>query len=369
MPSKTILMVSGYPPWHPKVGGGDIIAYKLSEALAKMGHSITYLTMAEESLRKEVTWGDFRYISEGEDFSSISLENDFDIIHIHSVIGLRFSTYRKLRKDKKCVIGLYAPLAHRLPRSTGEIFYTYLCKNADLVISLSEFSKQNISSAYGIDPAKIEVMYAGVDDAFFETDRLSLKDTSLNENNRSQLESQLEEPIHLLFSGRLDKKQQKGVDILLKAMPLILKEHEVVLDIVGDGVRFDHYKALAQQLDIEKSVRFRGFLPHEMMPAEYAAGDLFVFPSRRESFGLVLAEAMASSLPVVSTTAGAIPEVVENGETGILVPPEDPEKLAGAVIHLLDDPEKMKLMGQKGKERVKKHFMWDKVANKVIQFY
>jgi glycosyltransferase involved in cell wall biosynthesis len=83
----------------------------------------------------------------------------------------------------------------------------------------------------------------------------------------------------------------------------------------------------------------------------------------------VLAEAMASSLPIVSTTAGAIPEVVVNGETGILISPGNPEKLASAVIHLLNDPEKMKLIGQKGKERAEEYFTWDKVANKVIQSY
>ena len=360
-----LLVISGYPPWHPKVGGGDIIAYKLSEALAKMGHSITYLTVADESLRKEVSWGDFKYISEGEDFSSLSLDRDFDIIHIHNVIGLGFRTYKKLRKNKMCVIGLYAPLAHKLPRSVGEIFYRYLCKDGDLVLSLSEFSKQNISSAYGIKTRKIEVMYAGVDDAFFDTNKSSVKNTS----DKKEDHSPLKKPFHLLFSGRLNGKQQKGVDILLKAMPLILKEHDVILDIIGGGPRLEQYRAFAQQLGIEGSVRFRGFIPHDMMPAEYSAADLFVLSSRRESFGLVLAEAMASGLPVVSTTAGAIPEVVDNGETGILVPPENPDELAGVIIHLLDNPEKMILMGKKGKERVKQYFTWDKVAARVLNCY
>ena len=362
---KSILMITGYPPWHQKVGGGDIIAYKLSEALAEMGHNITYLTIADETLRKEVSWGDFKYISEGEDFSSIPFANDFDIIHIHNVIGLGFKTYQKLRKDKKCVIGLYAPLAHRLPRSISEIFYRYLCRDADLVLSLSKFSQQNISNAYGIKTRKIGVMYAGVDDTFFTNNKLSSKNTSNNENEQNPLKK----PFHLLFSGRLNGKQQKGVDILLKAMPLILKEHEVILDIIGGGPRIEQYTALAQQLGIEGSVRFRGFIPHDMMPAEYSAADLFVLSSRRESFGLVLAEAMASGLPVVSTTAGAIPEVVENGETGILVPPEKPDELAGAIIHLLDNPENMILMGKKGKERVKQYFTWDTVAARVLDCY
>jgi glycosyltransferase involved in cell wall biosynthesis len=204
-----------------------------------------------------------------------------------------------------------------------------------------------------VNQDRIKVMYAGVDERFFQQ-----IDSVKSKNLKT-----------LLFCGRLNGKQQKGVDILLKAMPLILKEHSVTLNIIGDGPRLEQYKMLAGRLGIEGSVRFRGFIPHEHMPEEYSNADLFVFPSRRESFGLVLVEAMAAGLPMVSTRVGAIPEVVEDGKTGLLVPPGDPEKFAQAVISLLNDSELMKKMGLAGKQKVREKFTWEKVAQNVVRFY
>jgi glycosyltransferase involved in cell wall biosynthesis len=105
------------------------------------------------------------------------------------------------------------------------------------------------------------------------------------------------------------------------------------------------------------------------MPEWYRQADLFVLPSRRESFGLVLAEAMACGLPVVATTAGAIPEVVENAATGLLVPPDHSEAFAAAVVSLMSDPGRMKGMGAAGSRRVKERFTWEKVAQRVMESY
>jgi glycosyltransferase involved in cell wall biosynthesis len=116
-------------------------------------------------------------------------------------------------------------------------------------------------------------------------------------------------------------------------------------------------------------VKFLGFVEHHEMPRHYQQADLFVLPSRRESFGLVLAEAMACGLPVVATTAGAIPEVVEDGLTGVLVPPDDPEALANAVRSLLSNRPRMQAMGTAGAQRVRQRFTWDKVAQRVVEGY
>jgi glycosyltransferase involved in cell wall biosynthesis len=178
------------------------------------------------------------------------------------------------------------------------------------------------------------------------------------------------EGLTLLFCGRLNgPHQQKGVDILLRAMQLILKQHRVTLEIVGTGPRERQYKKMTGQLGIENHVKFLGFIPGDGLPRIYANADLFVLPTRRESFGLTLAEAMAAGLPVVSTSITAVPEVVSDGETGLLVPPNNPEKLAAAVNLLLGQPEKMRVMGQKGRVRAKELFTWEKVAGIVSGYY
>jgi glycosyltransferase involved in cell wall biosynthesis len=105
------------------------------------------------------------------------------------------------------------------------------------------------------------------------------------------------------------------------------------------------------------------------MPRHYQQADLFVLPSRRESFGLVLAEAMACGLAVVATTAGAIPEVVEDGTTGLLVRPDEAQALAEAVISLLEDPEARRAMGIEGRRRVEKDFTWEEVVTRIVEAY
>jgi len=102
--------------------------------------------------------------------------------------------------------------------------------------------------------------------------------------------------------------------VLLKALPLISKRHPVRLHILGAGPGLNAFKQMVKQLHIEPIVRFLGFAEYSLLPEIYREADLFVLPTRRESFGLVLAEAMAAGLPVVSTKIGAVPEVVTHGK-------------------------------------------------------
>jgi starch synthase len=126
---------------------------------------------------------------------------------------------------------------------------------------------------------------------------------------------------------------------------------------------------MVSRLKLESNVRFLGFKEYPALAEIYQQADLFVLPTRRESFGLVLAEAMAAGLPIVSTRVGAVPEVVRDGETGVLIPPDDPEACARAINSLLDDTVRMKEMGRKGRERAMQFFTWEKVAERVAQCY
>ena len=366
-----ILMVGGLLPWHPEAGGGQIIAYKTSEALAMAGHHVHYLAVATERYRRQVDWGEVEYTQ-----TSLGLlealrlaphlarsgpVDEYDIVHVHlggETIGycLAYALARRMGLQPKLAMSIYTPRAYALPRSVGEVITALSCHSADLLFCLSEFSQRDISRAYHVPLSKLAVAYAGVDSAFT---------ANTAERHRSD-----NEPFSLLFSGRLNgPHEQKGVDVLLKSLTLVVSRHEAVLNIIGAGSRLPQYQALAEELGVSQKVRFLGFVEHQDMPSQYQQADLFVLPSRRESFGLVLAEAMACGLPVVATTTGAIPEVVEDGVTGVLVPPDDPEALASAIGSLLNDPEKMKTMGAQGKARVQRHFTWDRVATRAIEGY
>jgi glycosyltransferase involved in cell wall biosynthesis len=364
-----ILTVGGLVPWHPEAGGGQIISFKTSEALALAGQHVHYLAIAHEAYKRQVDWGDLEYGPDGPGLlrglrlarQLAKNTNRYEIVHVHLAnetigYGLAYALARRMGLRARLAMSIYAPRAYALPRSLGEVITLFSCHSADLVICLSDFSKRDISRAYRLPTSRLVVTYAGVDSRF--TPKTWPRDRAGNV------------PFSLLFSGRLNgPHEQKGVDVLLRSLPLILRHHEVVLKIIGSGPRLAEYRALALKLGIGEQVRFLGFVEHEEMPSHYQDADLFVLPSRRESFGLVLAEAMACGLPVVATKVGAIPEVVEDGLTGLLVPADDPGALADAVVSLLSDPPRMQAMGTAGIEKIRERFTWDKVAQRVLDGY
>jgi glycosyltransferase involved in cell wall biosynthesis len=135
----------------------------------------------------------------------------------------------------------------------------------------------------------------------------------------------------LLFVGNLEPSQHKGFPALLQALVrLCERRRDWHLDVVGNGPELLAYKASADRLGLRDQVEFHGSQPKPVIAAMMRTADLFVLPSRIETFGVAIAEALACGLPVVSTTVGAIPELV-NERSGRLVPPDDPSALADAL--------------------------------------
>jgi glycosyltransferase involved in cell wall biosynthesis len=151
--------------------------------------------------------------------------------------------------------------------------------------------------------------------------------------------------------------KHKAHDVLLRAFKELDDSHSgLELDLVGDGPSRSELEALASELDIRERVHFRGRVSHEAA-LEYMGGALAVcLPSRRETFGLVLAEAMLLGVPVVATTVGGIPEIVRDEIDGLLVPPDDPRSLAKALERVLGDETLRARLTEAGGRRARESF-------------
>lgn len=157
---------------------------------------------------------------------------------------------------------------------------------------------------------------------------------------------------------------EKGLPILLQSIKIA---QDVIpnlsLVIVGDGPEKNSLLWLTKNLGVENRVKFVGW--QDNLARWMINFDLFVLPSvKREAFGLVLLEAMALGKPVVASRIGGIPEVVEHGQTGVLVESSNPEMLAQEIINLYNDPDRLKLFGENGRKRVIEQFAIEKMADK-----
>lgn len=159
----------------------------------------------------------------------------------------------------------------------------------------------------------------------------------------------------LLFTGRM--AAVKGVPVLLQAMAELKPKYpNLRLTLIGDGPERVGIDALARQLDLHTCVTFLGYRSQAEVAEALAEADIFTLPSFAEGVPVVLMEALASGVPVVTTQIAGVPELVENGETGLLVPPGDPDALAAAIATLLDDPGRRRAMGAKGAAKVAADF-------------
>jgi glycosyltransferase involved in cell wall biosynthesis len=178
------------------------------------------------------------------------------------------------------------------------------------------------------------------------------------------------EPIRLLYVGRL--VPVKGLKYLLQALKQLLDGGlPVELRLIGDGYQKPYLESLAEEMGITKQVSFLGRVPFgpELFRA-YRESHIFVLPSLSEGIPKTLLEAMASGLPIVATRVGGIPDVVKDGETGLLVEPRSPEQIAQAVERLVSDPLLRRRLIRNGYHFAKEHtvekqaeLMWREICS------
>ncbi len=160
---------------------------------------------------------------------------------------------------------------------------------------------------------------------------------------------------------------QKGLEYLIDAMNLV-KDADLVL--IGRGPLEKKLKQHAKKRGLQKRVHFlTQKIPEAQLAQYYAAADVFSLPSLWEPFGMVACEAMASSIPVVASRIGGLPEIIDDAKDGFLVPPKNPAALAEKIRFLLDHPARSKKMGQNGRLHVMKKFTWEKTAEAYAEMY
>lgn len=172
----------------------------------------------------------------------------------------------------------------------------------------------------------------------------------------------------VIFVGRLHP--QKGVDVLLRAVALLRERRpgmEVRYDLVGEGPQKDELVALAGELGVGSVVRFLG--NRDDVEALLADADVFVLPSRAEGMSNALLEAMSRGLPVVAAAVPGNTDVLEHGTTGILVEPDDPERLAEALSEVLDDPDLRERLGRAARHAVEDRYTIGAVGERYLALY
>ena len=161
---------------------------------------------------------------------------------------------------------------------------------------------------------------------------------------------------------------EKGHPTLLEAWPLVLAAFpDATLLVVGEGSRREALEAMSHELGIADRVVFTG--RRDDVPAVTAALDVAVLPSYREALGLTILEAMALSRPVVASNVGGIPEMIEDGVTGLLVPPRDAEALADAIVRLLRDHPLADMLARAGHDLVHERFCIELMVDAVERIY
>jgi len=235
-----------------------------------------------------------------------------------------------------------------------------IVSTADKLIAFSTYEEAQLHRLYGASPQKVDVIPCGVDlNLFRPIDR---------EHARHQLG--LVANKILLYAGRIEPL--KGIDILLQAASSLNGEQEWQLLVVGgDGegdVEMAHLKSLATQLGIDRHVAFLGPVPHKKLPLYYSAANVCVLPSFYESFGLVVLESLACATPVIASAVGEMASIIQDDETGYLVPPGRPHPLASRLKALLNDERIEQRMAAAARASVEK-YSWPTIASQMLNSY
>ncbi|MBW4480955.1 MAG: glycosyltransferase family 4 protein [Tildeniella torsiva UHER 1998/13D] len=368
MPQSHIIITHQYPLNAP--GGGTRSCVQIIQHLQKIGVEVTVIQISSDSQQGtdlvpcqvfSVAPNHFNYLFTGYSIAR-TIEKLISQKSVDAVLSWSYEAafLPKFLRKHKILFGMIAAMPSYEDWFTRKTDFKFLkgfsdnwfrlrpFRLADISFVSSNFTKRELSDLFDIELRKISVVGRGIDDVFFSVNRTPSKSIS-----------------NFIFYGSL--APVKGVFDVVDALGFVYEKgfQEWKLKIAGWG-DLDLLTQSIREHGIEDNVQFLGRLEPNELVQSLGWADIAILPSRAESFGRSIAEAQAAGLPVISYAVGSIPEIVDHGSTGWLVPPKQPKLLAEAIVQAIKQPAATYQMGLAGRERVSQLFSWEKTAGAIL---
>ncbi len=368
-------VVCTYPPYR---GGMGKVAFEYTERLRERGYNVhVFTTRSKDGDDSE----DPRYvhrlpsiltIGNGSVLPSLFRRlSGFDLVHLHYPFfgGAEPTIVRKAMRQSQGLVMTYhmdavaGGVRGAVFGAHRRLLFPWLVNRVDRILS-SSLDYANTSALAKIDGAadRLEEHPFGVDLESFCPGKEPMIRARHNISESTPV---------MVFVGGLDEAHYfKGLPVLFEALESI-KEKDWHLMIVGSGELKHQFEEILESKQMRARVTFAGSVSEEDLPRYYRAGDFHVFPStkRAEAFGLVAVEAAATGIPSIASDLPGVRTVVRDGDTGLLVPPNDQNELAEAITLLLEQEELRSRFGLSARKHAEQRFDWEPLIDKLEQTY
>lgn len=349
------------PHFFPHIGGVEKYVFQLAKGLSKE-HSVVIVTSGQRGKKEEIDWI--------EDIKIYRIPYAFRLSNT-PINPLWFWKLRRIfKKEQPDVINAHSPvpfMADVAVRAAGEIpvVLTYhagsMLKGSGLVDGILKLYEGYMLPRLFERVAHVVAIYPDfVRSKIRDVSRMSFIAPGTDVEKFVPSKEPIIKDADVLFVGRIQQTSEwKGLDVLLDAIRLLkARGNYITLKVAGDGDAVAQYQQKAEKMGIIDRVKFVGQMDGDHLVQTYQQAKITVLPSKTEaeSFGMVLAEAMACELPVVGSNIGGIPNVIKHEVNGLLVPARDPAALADALERLLRDESLRRAYGSAGRQRVVEQF-------------
>lgn len=330
--------------------GANVAIRGLAVALRDRGHAVTLVQAAHPEHRAPLPGLRHEYTTSIRKSVyplrfALRRLGTYDVVHSHDQSGAGLALRSRFER-LPWVAQFQPPTVHDESFWDAGWRWRYIglaARHAPLLLSPSRWLADALARRYAREPACFRVVPYGIGAHWFDRP---------------------EPPPHP-GPPRIVLVNMKGVDVGLRAFAKVLRDHPARLELFGEHKQSEAYRVLARELGIAEHVTFHGFVPNVELPERLVGADLLLHPARSESFGQVLAEAAALGIPAVTSRVNAVPEVVLDGETGLLCPVDDEGAFAAALETLLAQPDRRRTLGRAARERAEREWRWEAVARRL----